>query len=755
VLNCKQLFSLFMKISLSHSFFKSLISSYIWWGGVLASFSLYFAMNAWLASVAHTEFTHQVNNMHSQIRARLESYTDILRATGALFNASSEVTRKEFQIYVQNLNLDRNFPSVINVNFARYLSREEIKSFEQSVRSDTSIHSTGYPNFSITPNGDRPTYTILTYLEPMNVNPEAFGYDLASHPSVRVALDLARDEGKIISSGRIIHVKGDYQSVAIAMRMALYRSHMPLQTVGQRRAAYYGSVGIGFDFHRLMREAIGQVNNLQHMTVKITDRGLNEGYVRNTGIQNPQIIFDSRTDISNFRRLDGPVRKNDLLTKTFSVPFSSRIWDIEFVADKSLLINRFDRSLPTLILLVSLLTTALLYGFYYFLISSKQRAVELANEMTKDLRRSEAHLTEAQQMANLGSWQLDPFSQTMQWSLETFRIFGHRPTTTLSFDDFLQHVHEEDRQTVKDGLEQAIVSSAEFDYEHRIVRQDGTVRWVQTLCRPVKNDRRKKVRGTIMDITERKITMQALQRSQELLRELTAHQDRIKEEERRRIAREIHDELGQTLLALRIEISMLEARTTQKHPRLNARIRSALQQLDATVKAVRGIINDLRPAVLDLGLVAAIEWQVAEFRRRSDIECELFIDDPDITVDNDSATTLFRILQESLTNIIRHAHASRIAVALYSQEGWLTLKIMDNGIGMSPQAQKKPESFGLVGIEERVLALNGKFSITSMPNSGTTLLVTIPLERDAKPLFTTMRRALVREVDFNPFSMKS
>src|SRR5690606_28133862 len=164
----------------------------------------------------------------------------------------------------------------------------------------------------------------------------------------------------------------------------------------------------------------------------------------------------------------------------------------------------------------------------------------------------------------------------------------------------------------------------------------------------------------------------------------------------------------------------------RSHPRLNARIRSALQQLDATVRAVRGIINDLRPSVLDLGLVAAIEWQVAEFRRRSDIECELFIDDPDIPVDNDSATTLFRILQESLTNIIRHARASRIAVSLDSQDGWLTLKIMDNGVGMAADAQHKPDSFGLVGIEERVLALEGKFSIASTPNSGTTLQVAIP-----------------------------
>lgn len=743
-----------MKIALSRFFFRSLLSSPVWWLGVALSVSLSIMVSNMMDTMARTEFDHQVKNAQLAIEGRLQSYTDILRATGALFNSSRYVSRDEFQTYVNSLQLPRHFPGINNLNFAFYVPASEKNRFEQTVRSDNSVHPEGYPTFSIKPPGDRPDYTVLTYLEPMHINPSAFGFDMASLPAVKTALEMARDTGRPFSSGKMIQVEGPYEHVGLAIRIPIYRTGMATETVEQRRAAYYGSVGVGFNFHQLMREAIGQSDSLRYMQVKIIDLGPSKEFVT-TETTEPTVIFDSTKDLTKNPPASMRFGEGDLLRSQLSMPFASREWKAEFVADQSLMIGRFDRLLPIVVLVIMLLTSLLLYSVYHFLISSKKRAVELANEMTKDLRRSEAHLAEAQQMANLGSWQLDPASQTMQWSLETFRIFGHAPSTTLTFHDFLKHVHEEDRQTVKDGLEQAIVSSAEFDYEHRIVRDDGTIRWVQTLCRPVKNDRRKKVRGTIMDITDRKITMQALQRSQELLRELTAHQDRIKEEERRRIAREIHDELGQTLLALRIEISMLEARTSQKHPRLNARVRSALQQLDATVRAVRGIINDLRPAVLDLGLVAAIEWQVAEFRRRSDIECELFIDDPDISVDNDSATTLFRILQESLTNIIRHAHASRIAVALYSSEGWLTLKIMDNGIGMSPDAQKKPESFGLVGIEERVLALNGKFSIASMPNSGTTLLVTVPLDRHAKPLFTTMKKALVREVDFNPFSVKS
>ena len=720
-----------MKIALSRFFFRSLLTSPGWWLGVVLSVVLSIMVDHIVEGMARTQFDHQVKTIRLSIQARLQSYIDVLRSTGALFNSSDYVTRDEFRVYVNSLQLPQHFPGIYSLNFAFYVRDKEKNRFESMVRQDTSIHPEGYPSFRVHPSGTRPDYTVLTYVEPMHINPPAFGFDMASLEAGRKALEMARDTGKPFSSGKIINVVGPHEHVGLAIRSAIYNKGFPLDTVEQRREAYYGSVGIGFDFHQLMREAIGHSESLRYLQIRITDLGPSGEYAE-LGTSEPSQIFDSKTDL--FRK---PVAENfrhhdELLKTRETIPFTSRVWEIEFLADKSMMLSKFDRTLPFIVLFTCLLSTLLLYSVYYFLISSKKRAVELANEMTKDLRRSEAHLAEAQHMANLGSWQLDPGSQSMQWSLETFRIFGYPPAAALTFDDFLKHVHEDDRQTVKDGLEQSFLTSAEFNYEHRIVRQDGSVRWVHTLCRPVRNDRRKNVRGTIMDITERKLTMQALQRSQELLRELTAHQDRIKEEERHRIAREIHDELGQTLLALRIEISMLESRTSQRHPRLNARVRSALQQLDATVRAVRGIINDLRPSVLDLGLVAAIEWQVAEFRRRSDIECELFIDDPEVSVDNDSATTLFRILQESLTNIIRHAQASRIAVSLYSQDGWLTMKIMDNGIGMHPDAQKKPDSFGLVGIEERVLALNGRFSISSMPRNGTTLIVAIPYEGTEK-----------------------
>jgi signal transduction histidine kinase len=221
-----------------------------------------------------------------------------------------------------------------------------------------------------------------------------------------------------------------------------------------------------------------------------------------------------------------------------------------------------------------------------------------------------------------------------------------------------------------------------------------------------------------------------LQLSHHNLRRLAAHADQIKEGERKRIAREIHDDLGQNLLALRIEADMLSSRTRERHPRLHARARSTLSQIDATIKSVRQIINDLRPNVLDLGLAAAVEWQVAEFRRRTGIACELVDDSHDIAVPDHCATAYFRILQESLTNIVRHARASKVRIELHMQGGLLTMTVSDNGVGLNPGNREKAGSFGLVGIEERISILEGSFAISSVANVGTTVRVSVPLRPD-------------------------
>jgi signal transduction histidine kinase len=230
---------------------------------------------------------------------------------------------------------------------------------------------------------------------------------------------------------------------------------------------------------------------------------------------------------------------------------------------------------------------------------------------------------------------------------------------------------------------------------------------------------------------QKRLSRQAeeLRHSKLLLQQLASHQEIIKEEERKRIAREIHDELGQNLLALRIDACMLNARTGSRHPRLNEKTRMALNQIDSTIRSVRSIINDLRPPVLDLGLQAAIEWQVHEFQRRSGLDCVLLAprSDFDDGLDDRSATALFRILQESLTNVLRHAQAGRVEVELDRDASQFQMRIADDGVGMSRERTRTPKTFGLQGMRERLRMLDGSLQISSVPNRGTELRITIPV----------------------------
>lgn len=250
---------------------------------------------------------------------------------------------------------------------------------------------------------------------------------------------------------------------------------------------------------------------------------------------------------------------------------------------------------------------------------------------------------------------------------------------------------------------------------------------LRTVKMPTTFEQHKIIRQLEHEVSERSKAEEALRRSQATLRELAAYQERIREDERKRIAREIHDELGQNLLALRLDISALHARASGRHPRLHERASAALEYIDTTMKAIRGIMNNLRPPVLDLGLTAAIEWQVRQFERRNGVPCELLMNEEGREIPEAQATAVFRILQESLNNVGRHACATQVRVELRIDDRALQFSIKDNGVGMFPGDRRKARRFGLIGIQERVTMLDGELQIESAPGQGTSLRITVPL----------------------------
>ena len=236
----------------------------------------------------------------------------------------------------------------------------------------------------------------------------------------------------------------------------------------------------------------------------------------------------------------------------------------------------------------------------------------------------------------------------------------------------------------------------------------------------------------LRDVTERVRAEEELRHSQEDLRELAAAAHTIREQEQRRVAREIHDELGQSLTALKMDVAWMLGNLTAGSPSLADKLDAMKVQLDTTVAATRRISADLRPLMLDdLGLVPAVEWLTQSFSERTGIPCKLQVRPPDIELAEPHASALYRILQESLTNVARHAGASRVDVTLERADGALLLSVRDDGQGFRPSESRAQKTYGLLGLRERTVLLGGEASISSEQGRGTIVDVRIPLKAQA------------------------
>jgi PAS domain S-box-containing protein len=276
-------------------------------------------------------------------------------------------------------------------------------------------------------------------------------------------------------------------------------------------------------------------------------------------------------------------------------------------------------------------------------------------------------------------------------------------------------------------LEKQPIASMEFP----CVRKDGTeIECMINAARIGKQLKEKRVVITYEDITDRKRAVQELELSRQQLRKLSAHLQSIREKERTRIARELHDELGQLLTAMNTDIILLKNKIPAGQTVLSDRVHNLSSLVDLTMKTVKQIYMGLRPGMLDhLGLTAAIGWQAEEFSRRTGIACKVSFSPEDMVIDPDLATTVFRIFQETLTNVQRHAEATRVTVRLKATNDRLEFVVKDNGKGITHRQMEKPDSFGLLGIKERVYHWGGKESIVGKSGLGTTITISIPLPK--------------------------
>jgi PAS domain S-box-containing protein len=231
------------------------------------------------------------------------------------------------------------------------------------------------------------------------------------------------------------------------------------------------------------------------------------------------------------------------------------------------------------------------------------------------------------------------------------------------------------------------------------------------------------------DITERKQAEEKLRRTSKLLRELAKHLQSVREEERTMIAQEIHDELGQVLTALKIQVSLLANKLNSDQEPLKQKINSLSDMIDASVESVQKISAKLRPGILDeLGLIAAIEWQTEEFEKLTNVKCSLVLPKEELNLEKEKSTAIFRILQEALTNIARHSQASKAQVSLLKFQSNIFLEIQDDGKGITQEQIKDFKSLGIHGMEERAMVFGGLVYIEGTAGKGTKVKVEIPID---------------------------
>jgi PAS domain S-box-containing protein len=337
------------------------------------------------------------------------------------------------------------------------------------------------------------------------------------------------------------------------------------------------------------------------------------------------------------------------------------------------------------------------------------------------LREQRTLLAEAQKLAGLGCWEWDPASGRVTWSDEMYAIYGVAPQEFRpSFENYLERVHPEDRARTAAAVARALMDNRPFSMDERIVRPDGAVRELRTHGQVVRDEggRALKMVGACMDVTEQK-------RSEAALRALSRRLVQAEENERRRIARELHDRVGQNLSALNINLDILLGRLGEGA--LRRRLEDSLKLVDATLQSIENVMADLRPALLDeYGLAAALAWYGEEYSQRTGIRVGVTAAEASRGLAPETAVALFRIAQEALNNAAKHSSATTIEVGLEESEGELVLSVRDDGRGFDPAAAPRGR-WGMTTMRERAEAAGGRLVVDSAPGAGTIVRAAVPL----------------------------
>ena len=552
---------------------------------------------------------------------------------------------------------------------------------------------------------------------------EAFGFHQLVSGAERPAFmdDAARraEDSGLPSATSLFQLLKDRQAIrSIRILMPVYRSGASVADVAARRLAVVGYTGTLLRAHDLVEKILASAGSLGNAALDI------------------RVYATASADESQLVYASGPAARPPSASQP--EPYS-RIVDVAGTPWRMVLAARPQpfvaaHSGALMVLLIGCLTTLAASAWSQSVSLRAQRIQLLVASRTDELKHinevlvaSEERARELAELSSDWDWEQDRHFRYTALSSGAYVKGGPPAHIMLGAIRWEMPV---DVQASDWPAHQALLRAHQpfRNFEFKLCLEGMPIQWISCSGKPRfdRDGRFDGYRGTARSISDRKAADEALQHSQSALRLMAGHQESVKEDERKRIARDIHDELGQNLMALCIDMSLM-AQRPDVHAGTRSMALASLTLIDTTIRSVRAIINDLRPGVLDLGLHAALEWQARQFKLRSGIACDLQIDHGEFALDDKRATAMFRIVQESLSNVLRHAQASRVQIGMQRRQGVLFLRIADDGIGLCADYRKKANTFGLTGIEERLHAMGGTFSMANNPGRGMALDISIPI----------------------------
>jgi PAS domain S-box-containing protein len=715
--------------------------------GLVATVVLFLWMHQHEQDLEDSYFELRASAHVLAFRERLIDSVHAVELINQSFKSFAPVSGEQFHVFTKPL-LARH-PYIQNVSFHRIVSKADRAAFEAEMRER-------HPDFSVIDldNGVRisaavrDNYRVVNYIEPMAGNEVVFGLDAAAFSaSQEDAIQRAAATGKA-SASKLFHlpqIKGGERAFSIVM--PVYRQDPgsptaeapPEDITGYTLATFRAT-----DFVERILIAADLLSVPLNISVYI-GAVLSDGELvyrkgraptpGKAGWLRPEWLFqDGPRTIS--RTLDVAGIPWRILISPPPMPLTKH--------HMGSLLALFGGVLFSLLAAGYMQTLALRSHRIQRLVQERTAEVNFANQrLTEDiaareqaeqaLQHTQSILMNAQKVAHVGSWVFNASTSELECSDEFFRICGLKPQSVKPTIDFvLGIVHPDDLGKAKKAIAATLRNGNEYRVEKRIVRPDGSIRHVASRGELLVNEAQGQLAfvGSFLDVTEQKETEVALRKSQEKLRELAAYLEQVREDERKRIAREIHDEFGALLTGIKAHLSVAIDTAAAAGARPDTLLVDAAQLADVATEAVRRVVADLRPSVLDqLGVWSAIEWYVSRIEERARLSCECVIEArvAAMELSPDHSTMVFRVVQEALTNVVRHADASHVTVRAMRREDAIVVVIEDDGKGIDIGSVLDSQSWGIVGMHERVRYFGGELTITGTAGHGTQIALRLPL----------------------------